>query len=192
MTSNGTSPASTAEIIYEKPPSGALKEISFGSDRGNTLWVRFTDADGISEWIGKFGCGISTSMRVTKAVEPDRFMVVAGGFAYLVDATKRTLLNRLIEDYVHDVAYDPFRNQFIAGDTCLRMIEDGRDFWASARFAADGIHSLCIMGRILSGIAVVGYEGEEARFEFDLDAREFVVSPWRRPCGIRRFTERCM
>ncbi|OAM89725.1 hypothetical protein OH491_16730 [Termitidicoccus mucosus] len=177
MTSDTTVSIENAEIIYEKPPSGAFEEVLFGSDRGNTLWVRFSDRDGAAEWIGKFGCGVSTSMRVTKAVEPDRFMVVAGGAAYLVDATRRQLLNQHIDAFVQDIAYDSKRNHFIAADVRLRIIEGGHEVWASKRVSIDDIHGLRVDGRVLSGTAVVGYEGEEEPFSFDLDSREFLTGP---------------
>jgi len=177
MTSDTTAPIENAEIIYQKPPSGAFEEVLFGSDRGNTLWVRFSDRDGASEWIGKFGCGVSTAMRVTKAVDPDRFMVVAGGAAYLVDATRRQLLNQHIDAFVQDIAYDSEKNHFIAADVRLRIIEDGREVWSSRRVSIDGIHGLTIAGRVLSGVAVVGYEGEEGPFSFDLNSREFLSGP---------------
>lgn len=128
MNSDATVPMENAEIIYEKPPSGALDEVSFGSDRGNTLWVCFSDRDGASEWIGKFGCGVSTAMRVTKAFHPDGFMIVAGGAAYLVDATRRQLLNQHHDAFVGDVAFDPQKNQFIAADVRLRIIHEDEKF----------------------------------------------------------------
>lgn len=177
MTSETTAPIEVAEIVHEKPLAGTFDEVLFGSDVGNTLWVRFSDKDGVTEWIGKFGCGLSTSMRVTKAVKPDRFMIVAGGFAYLVDATKRRLLNQYFEAYIQDIAYDPKKNHFIAGDVRLRIIEDGQEIWASKRISIDGIHSMTVEDRVLSGTTLVGFEGEEDRFAFDLDSREFISGP---------------
>jgi len=177
MSTETTNPIDSAVIIYEKPPSGAFEEILFGSDHGNTLWVRFSDKDGIVEWIGKFGCGFSTVMRVTKAVEPDRFMVVAGGAAYLVDATRKTLLNQHCEVYVQDIAYDPIRNHLVAGDVRLRMIENGQEIWRSKRISTDGIYDMKIEGRVLSGMAVADYEGKEEPFAFNLDSREFIYGP---------------
>lgn len=177
MTAETALPIEFAEIVHEKPLSGAFEEVLFGSDRGNTLWVRFSDRDGAAEWIGKFGCGVSSSMRVTKVIEPDHFMIVAGGFAYLINASSRSLLNQHFEAFIQDIAYDPKKNHFVAADTRLRVIEEGREIWASKRISVDGIHSMRIEGRILSGTTVVGYEGEEDRFSFDLDSREFLSGP---------------
>ncbi len=177
MSDQTTAPIELAEIVHEKPPSGAFEEALFGSNRGNTLWVRFSDKDGTTEWIGKFGCGVSSSMRVTKGIEPDRFMIVAGGFAYVVNATTRKLLNQHFEAFVQDIAYDPKKNHFVAGDIRLRIIEDGREVWASHRISVDGIHSMVVEGRVLTGMTVVGYEGEEERFAFNLDSRVFVAGP---------------
>jgi hypothetical protein len=184
MISDMTAPIENAVIVHEKPPSGAFEEVLFGSDRGNTLWVRFSDRDGVSEWIGKFGCGVSTSMRVTKAVEPDRFMVVAGGAAYLVDATRRQLLNHHLEPFVQDIAYDSKKNHFIAADVCLRIIENGGEIWTSKRISIDYIHGLTVVGRVLSGTAIIGYNDEEGPFSFDLDSREFLSAPDFSHCDI--------
>lgn len=113
-------------------------------------------------------------MRVTKAVEPDTFVVVAGGFAYVLNATTRQLLNHYKGDYTQDVAYDSLTKQFIVGDTDLRIIEDGREVWRSPRLALDGIHGLVIENRILTGKAVVGDDGEEEDFALNLETREFI------------------
>lgn len=40
----------TSEIVHEKPPSGVFAEVLFGSVRGNTLWVKFSDRHGLGEW----------------------------------------------------------------------------------------------------------------------------------------------
>lgn len=174
-------PVERAEIIHEKPPSGEYKEVLFGSDAGNTLWIKFADRNGIEEWVGKFGVGASTSMRVTRVIGPDRFLVVAGGFAYLINATTRTLLNHYFAPYVLDIAYDPLRDEFIAGDVYLRVIRNDEQIWRSERIALDGINNMTIDGRILHGVAVTGFRGEEEAFEFDLDQRIFRITPHFRP-----------
>lgn len=160
-----------AEIVYEKPLSGSCSEKLFGSDRGNTLWVRFSDSDGAFEWVGKFGCGHSTAMRVTKAVEPDKFMITAGGFAYLVDATTRTLMNHHCDLFTVDCAYEPKQNVFVVADGVrIRLIEAGKAVWESPRIALDGFRNLRVEGRIVRGLATTGYEGEEEEFWLDLDS----------------------
>lgn len=116
-------------------------------------------------------------MRVTKVLEPDRFVVVAGGAAYVIDATSRRLLNYHSDTLTQDIAYDPERNHFITADVRLRIIEDGREIWSSKRISIDDISGLTITGRVLSGTAVVGYEGESGAFSFDLDSREFLSGP---------------
>ncbi|MDF9827117.1 hypothetical protein M2447_001206 [Ereboglobus sp. PH5-10] len=173
-------PIDTAVIVHEKPPSGAFDEILFGHDHGNTLWVLFSDKDGILEWIGKFACGFSSSMRVIKLVEPDRFLIVAGGNAYLIDASRRMLMNQYSGIFGEEIAYDPERNHFIAADVCLRIIENGQEIWTSKRIALDAIYNMKIEGRILSGMAVVDYNGDEnneEQFAFNLDSREFIYGP---------------
>ena len=177
MSNETAVPIEIAKIVHEKPPSGDFEEVLFGTDRGNTLWVYFSDRDGVSEWIGKFGCGFSPSMRVTKVIEPDRFMIVAGGFAYLVNATSRELLNQHSEAYTQDIVYDPIRNQFVSADVRLRIIENGQETWSSSRISIDDIHNLKIEDRILSGTSIVGYNGEEGSFAFNLDTRGFISGP---------------
>ncbi|HVW20658.1 MAG TPA: hypothetical protein VHC86_05540 [Opitutaceae bacterium] len=162
-----------AEIIDVKPFSGEFDEVLFGSDKGNTLWVKFADHDGAYPWIGKFGTGHTTVMRVAKAIEPDRFFVTAGGFGYLVDATKRTLLNHHFPPYLAELAYDPGRDEFIAADVGLRIVSQGLQRWASKRISVDWIRDLSVRGRSLWGVAFVGSDSREEAFEFDLDRREF-------------------
>jgi len=164
----------TAEIIYEKPYSGEFTEVPFGSDRENTLWVKFSDRDGIEEWIGKFGCGPKQVMRVIPAHPPDTFFINAGGFAYLLDATHRRLLNHYFDPFSDDIVYDPETGHFIAAATDIRIIENGEPIWTSRRIALDGISELKINGRILSGLAIVGYDEETEPFALDLDTREFI------------------
>ena len=174
-------PCDTAEIVYEKPASGDFTEISFGSDRGNTLWIRFADRDGLHEWIGKFGCGYSSSlMRVSPAGQPDHFIIVAGGFAYVVDATRRQLLNHCARERIRDITYDPETRHFIAADTHLRIIEDGREIWTSPRLALDRIENLRLQGRILTGqsAAIPGYEKSKP-FALDLNTRELLPTSRR-------------
>lgn len=172
MTPESKVPIEIAEIVHEKPLAGSCEEKLFGSDRGNTLWVKFSDRDGITEWIGKFGCGSSSTMRVTRAAAPDKFMVAAGGFAYLVDATRRTLLNQHLDQSIQDIAWEPTKNLFIvADDVRIRLIDSGNVMWASPRIALDGIHNLSVEGQIVRGLAVTGHEGEEEAFTVDLDSR---------------------
>jgi catechol 2,3-dioxygenase-like lactoylglutathione lyase family enzyme len=166
-------PLERAEIVYEKPLAGSCDEELFGSDRGNTLWVKFSDIHDAVEWIGKFGCGHSSAMRVTKAAEPDKFMITAGGFAYLVDATNRTLLNHHLDQFTVDCAYEPRQNVFVVADGVrIRLVEAGKVIWASPRIALDGIRNLKVENGMVCGLATTGYEGEEEEFSVDLDLRK--------------------
>jgi len=173
MNESKQEPCELASIVHAKPLSGAFVEKLFGSDAGNTLWVKFSDKDGIDEWIGKFGTGGSASARVDKVIEPDKFLISAGGFGYLVDATKQELLNHHFEQFTQDVAYDSKTNRFIVADYVrLRLIEAGKVVFSSKRIALDGIRDLKIQGRLIRGLAVTGYEGEESEFTFDIDKLE--------------------
>jgi hypothetical protein len=177
MNQTNREPCELAEVVYEKPLSGAFEEVPFGSDRGNTLWVKFSGKNGINEWIGKFGDGGRGARRVTRVEEPDKFLVCAGSFAYFVDATTRQLLNQFCNDLVTDVTYDSKTGSFIVTDGIrLRIIKSGQEIWASKRIALDGIHDLKIEGRIVSGLAEVGFKGEEEKFTFDLDTREVKIA----------------
>jgi hypothetical protein len=177
MNRNNPEPCELAEVIHKKPLSGEYEEIIFGSDRGNTLWVLFSDKDGCGAWIGKFGTGNYTVSKVTKAFPPDKFLVSAGGFAYLIDATNRKVLNQFCEGFIHEVVYDAQENRFIITDGIrVRFIQSDKQVWASRRIALDGIRNLKIEGRILKGLAVVGFEGEEDEFTLDLDCLEIKCS----------------
>jgi hypothetical protein len=178
MNDSHPEPFELPEIVYEKPLSGEFEEVLFGSDHGNTLWVRFSDKYEISEWIGKFGCGGSTASCVTRAIVPDKFFISAGGFAYLIDAMTRKLINQYCEHDIQDAAYDGEKNLLIVADwTHLRWIQVGKEIFKK-RIAADGIRDLRKEGRVLSGLGVVGYGGEEQRFKFDLD--EHKILSWEK------------
>lgn len=173
MSLESKDPCEMAEIVHEKPLDGAFEEKLFGSDRGNTLWVKFSDKYGVTEWIGKFGTGSSSSSRVDKVIEPDRFFVSAGGFGYLVDATKRDLLNYHFQEFTQDIAYDAQSSRFVVAD-CVRLsiLDSGKVVWSSKRIALDGIRDLKVEGRVIRGLAVTGFEGEESIFTFNLDTHE--------------------
>jgi hypothetical protein len=173
MNESELEPCELASIVHKKPLSGVYVEKLFGSAAGNTLWVKFSDMDGIDEWIGKFGTGGSASARVDKVIEPDKFLISTGGFGYLVDATKRELLNHHFEAFTQDVAYDSKTNRFIVADCVrLRLIEAGKVVFSSKRIAIDGIRDLKIQDRLIRGLAVTGFEGEESEFTFDIDKLE--------------------
>ena len=170
MNQTNQEPCELAEIVFEKPLSGAFEEVLFGSDKGNTLWVKFSGKDGGSEWIGKFGVGGFGSGHVVKIAEPDNFLISAGGFVYLVDATKRELINQYCDDLAQDVAYDGQRKLLIVARwTQLRWVEFGGKILFDREIAVDGIRDLKIEGHILSGLAISNYGGEEKRFRFDLE-----------------------
>ena len=175
MSKEPSLPMESAEIIYDKPYSGEFPEIPFGSDKGNTLWVKFSDAYGLQEWIGKFGWGTSQVMRVQKMAEPDRFFINAGGFAYLLDATARTLLNHYFEARTEDIVYDAKTGHFIAAQYDLRIISNGEVIWKSPSIALDGISGLAIHDRTLIGTGYDGYEGKVIPFTLDLDTRELTA-----------------
>ena len=173
MSLAGKDPCELAEIVHEKPLDGVFEEKLFGSDTGNTLWVKFSDKDGVTEWIGKFGTSTSSSSRVDKVIEPDKFFISAGGFGYLVDATNRKLLNHHFEESTRDVVFDAQTNRFIVADFVrLRILDSGKVVWASERIALDGIRDLKMEGRVVRGLAVTGFEGEESVFTFNLDTFE--------------------
>ena len=171
MNVEGKDPCELAEIVYEKPLAGVFEEKSFGSDLGNTLWVKFSDAHGINEWIGKFGTGVYGSNYIEKVGEPDQFFVSAGGFGYLIDATQRKVLDHHFDEFSNGIAYDPKSKRYIvAGHTHLRLIQSGQTLWESMKFATDGIRNFKVEGRIIKGFATIDYEGKETEFAFDMDA----------------------
>ncbi len=174
MSQNNPEPCELAEVIYEKPLSGAFEEVPFGSELGNTLWVKFSDKNGINEWIGKFADGKrSGSRRVKKIEEPDKFIVCAGGYAYLIDATNRSLSNQFCNDWADEIVYDSKTGNFIVSDGIrLRIIQAGKETWASKRIALAGIRELKIEGQMVSGLADVGQDNAEEKFTLDLGTHE--------------------
>jgi hypothetical protein len=179
MNQKNPEPCELAEIVYEKPLSGEFDEILFGSDRANTLWVKFSDKDGAGEWIGKFGVGGGGPGRVIKFAEPDQFIVSAGSFAYFVDATNRKLVGQYQNDAASEIIYDNERKNFIvAGLTDLQWVEPGGKLLFSRSVSVDGIWNLKIEGNILSGFAYKDYE-DERRFWFDLD--KLKILRWEKP-----------
>jgi hypothetical protein len=179
-------PCELAEIVFEKPLSGEFEEVLFGSDRGNTLWVKFSDKDGSNEWIGKFGVGSFGPERVIKVAEPDSFFISAGGFVYLFDATKREVVYQYHNPVACDIIYDPKRQLLIVADyTQLHWIDFGNKVLFSKQVALDGIRDLKINGHILTGLAVENYEGHEKRFSFDLDALK--ILRWENVSGKKRW-----
>jgi hypothetical protein len=106
MNQTSQEPCELAEVIYEKPLSGVFDELLFGSDKGNTLWVKFSDKDGINEWIGKFEIRGARSPNVSKYEEPDKFFISEGGFAYFVDATSRKLVSQFYKEDISEIIYD--------------------------------------------------------------------------------------
>jgi hypothetical protein len=168
-----------AEQVFEKPLSGAFEEVLFGSDRGNTLWVKFSDKDGINEWIGKFGVGSRGAGRIVKFAEPDKFIVSAGGFVYLIDATNRKLINHYRNDNALEIIFDIKRKSFIVADyTDLHWIEFGGKILFSRQISVDGIYDLKIEGNVLSGQAYKDYDKVQ-KFWFDLD--KLKILRWERP-----------
>jgi hypothetical protein len=168
-----------AELVFEKPLSGTFQEVLFGSDKGNTVWVKFSDGDGINEWVGKFEVGGSGSAQVAKYDQPDKFIVSAGGFAYLVDATNRKLMNQYRNDNALEIVFDSRRKLLVVADyTHLHWVEfGGKDFF-SRQISVDGICGLKIEDNILSGLAYRNY-GIEQKFWFDLE--NLKILRWEKP-----------
>ena len=174
MNKTNQEPCELAEIIYEKPLSGLFDEVLFGSDQGNTLWVKFSDKDGAGEWIGKFGVGGSGVGRVAKYEEPDKFAVSAGGFAYLVDATSRKLISHFKKGNIRESIFDDKRKLIIGADfTELNWIDLSGNILFSKQIAVDFISNLKVDGNLLSGFAYRNYQDEQ-KFIFDLDKLKIV------------------
>ena len=78
----------------------------------------------------------------------------------MIDASKRQLINEYCKEFNQDVAFDTCGKRLVVADFVrLRIIEAGEEVWASKLIALDGIRNLEVEGRILHGLAVVGFEG---------------------------------
>jgi len=173
-------PCELAEIVFEKPLAGAFEEVSFGSDKGNTLWIKFSDKDGCGEWIGRFGVGSRGPERVVKIAEPDRFFISAGGFAYVFDATRREIVFQYGDEFLQDIIYDTERSLIITAHyTRLCWVNHEGKTLEERHIAVDGIRDLKIAGRVLTGLAYRDYGSEkEERFWLDLD--ELKILRWEK------------
>ena len=165
-----------AEVVFEKPLSGAFDEVLFGSALGNTLWVRFFDEHGITEWIGKFDCGNFGGNKVTKAVAPDKFFVCAGGWIYFVDGTHRVLLEEpQCDRTILDAVYDPIlKGVLVAGWSDISLICSREKVW-SVKTGTDGIRNLRLEGSILHGLGEFDYNGSESEFILDLETKKLSI-----------------
>jgi hypothetical protein len=167
----------TADILWSQPPSGEYPELSFGPTSGNTLWVLFSESMGPGAWVGKFGCGPRTVMRLSKGEDPALFFVLSGGFPYLVDAhTQRLREGPALPDgcMVNDMLYDRGFCQWIVADYRLIGVTGGSIAWQSERFSTDSIDGLRVDGAILSGYGYRDYDGLRRRFTFDLSDCRFL------------------
>ena len=162
-------PLEYAEILHEKPLSGEFTEHLFGTDHGNLLWVRLHDANGEKVWIAKFACGSANEMRVTKIAEPDKFLVFAGGYSYVLDATRSVVLNESFDDLAKATLYHPQWNYFITTDGLrINITSYNQTRWSTPRIALDGISNLKLEYRTVHGLAVTGFNGEQEPFTLDL------------------------
>jgi hypothetical protein len=175
VNSSKPEPCEIAEIIEERPLSGEFEEVLFGSDKGDTLWVKFSDKNGINEWVGKFGVRGCGTARVIRIDEPDLFIVALRSHAYLVNATHRKLIHEYQNDNALDITYDAKRKTLIVADhTDLHWVQFGGRTLFSRKISVDGIRELMIEGNILSGLGYANYDGEEKRFTFDLDQLKII------------------
>ena len=169
-----------AELVFEKPLSDAFDEVLFGSALRNTLWVRFFDEHGITEWIGKFDCGNFGGNKVTKAVAPDKFFVCAGGWIYFVDGTNRVLSEEpLCEGTILDAFYDPIhKGVLVAGWSNISLICSREEEW-SINTKTHGIRNLRLEGSILHGLGEFDYNGSESEFTLDLETKKLSIGKSR-------------
>jgi hypothetical protein len=176
MINNQQTYCERAEIAFEKPLSGQFEEVLFGSASGNTLWIRFFDPLEVVEWIGKFDCGEFGGNKVTKIAEPDRFLVCAGGWVYIVDGTKRKLLEEpLRENWILDAVYDPVSGGILAaGWSKISLIKAGTKIWAVS-MGTYGIRNLEWQGKVLKGLGEFDYDGSEREFILDLETKKIKI-----------------
>jgi len=180
MNRNNPEPCELAEIIYDRPLSGAFEEVSYGSDQSNFLWVKFSDKDGAGEWIGKFSAGNCCGGLVIKMKEPDQFFIFAAGHAYIFDATNRIILSQSVHDEIRDIVFDPIRQVLITADLKnLYWMDWSGKILFSKQIAVDWISELKIEGNILTGLACKDYGDDEQRFWFDLDSLK--ILRWEKP-----------
>lgn len=82
-----------AEFIY-RPTSGQYPEKHFGNISPNCLWVKFTDKE-YEDWVGSFQQGWDGyGTFIINLDKREKALVVAGGQSFLIDISKRLLINK--------------------------------------------------------------------------------------------------
>src|SRR3954466_3751447 len=83
-----------AEFIY-RPISGQFLEVHFGNVTPYSAWVLFTDKS-YKQWTGSFARGWEGfATLIINVEEHERAFIVAGGNGYLINLTKKQLVNNM-------------------------------------------------------------------------------------------------
>lgn len=101
-----------AEFI-DRPISGCFPEQHFGPVTPYAAWVMFTDKD-YQQWVGSFAQGwegFATS--IINLEEYEKTLIIAGGNGYLIEVTKRQLLNETELSAIKTAIADPGRQRII-------------------------------------------------------------------------------
>ena len=128
-----------ANLLSRPTPSGDYEEVKFEAS-GNCNWVLFQPGDS-EDWVGVFGRGELGRDAVAISQTGRTICVLAGGSAYLVDASERRLLHKSAHEQLQSVVSVPGQELFIAADFIRLYAYDRSGVkWPSARVSLDGIN----------------------------------------------------
>jgi hypothetical protein len=137
-----------ARILKIRPDSGAYREVRVNAAEGNTIFVKFEDAN-YDEYIGVLGGGIGTCSAV--AIVDQLAFIISLGQGYIFDIAKRKIVHQTTCDYLNGVV--PVENQgvFVACDLTDLYVFDISLLWTSDRVSLDGVEFEDVRGSTVHG-----------------------------------------
>jgi hypothetical protein len=137
----------------------------------NGAYVRVTPQTGPA-WAGFFALGFDSDQVVSQLCstpDPERFCVVAGGYAYVVKASDPAQWLRVEQQPVVDLRVLPQHGLLLfAGFTSITAFGGSGIAWTTQRLTWEGLTITAIDGDKLLGNGWDALTDKEARFEVDL------------------------
>lgn len=158
-----------AEFTY-RPISGQYPEKHFGAISPNCLWVKFTDKE-YQEWVGSFQQGWDRhGTFILNLDKHDKAFVVAGGQSFLIDVSKRLLLNKKeILGTKSAILNDDQTIIYFSGGYDLQFIDlNGNVFILFDNYYFDDIELIEIKGNKLYA-RYWHYQRDEQPFRFEIN-----------------------
>ena len=173
--------AAAPRLLPGLPPYGpsavSFSSSGYGAHREGVV-IEFESVDG-HRWVGNFQRGGTTFDAVLTTFAIDRPVIVAGGRAYLLDATSRTVIAEF-GDYV--IWAVEWRDTIVLADE-LRFEALNRNgvVWRSERVSWDGMRDLSLDGSFVRGFAFSPIDNDYYRFVLDLETGSFTGGSYNGP-----------